>query len=368
MKEVPIMKKLLTALCCLVTCLSCFACGKAGVLFGQTDASKQEEVTSSATLPLGSNETQDSFPLNADGNPAYALPGYVGYIELGSYPQTIAHHRAVAEMSLTTDATGYYYSTWDNEHYAKISKAKVYGKRFKFSDETLIAENETYYFKVEPIKWWVFFSGDMVGGNGNTITLIADMILDSHEFCTEYSYNILSREYFRNDNESVYANNWAYSDLRTWLNDEFKKKAFSLEEERLLLTRNTSVVTELFRSDDATEKIWVPSTVEIAAYSKLFSALSLTMQGHYASNLAQVSDYARCRDTFISIYPEYYGCGRYWTSTPGDASYRAGFAACDNHDPAGPAGESVGSSYMGVRPVICMYTSDVTALLKDVEE
>ncbi len=362
------MKKVLTALICLVTCLSCFACGKAGALFSEKTGSAPQEVVSSspADLPLGGNEAQPSFPLNANGDP-YSLASYVGYIELGSYPQTIAHHKAVAEMSQTTDSTGYYYSTWDNEHYAKISKSKVYGKRFKFSEDSLIAENETYYFKVEPIKWWVFFSGDMVGAGSETITLISEQILDSHDFCAEYSPDLTSatQEYYRDDNPDVLANEWAYSDLRTWLNDEFLKKAFSLADERLLVARATPGAND---ADPAlTEKVWVPSNPEITAYRGLFSVLSATLQAHHATYLSQVSDYARCRNTFISIYPDYYGSGRYWTSSAGNTSYRASFAACDNHDKSGTAGESVGSTYMGVRPVICLYASDVTAILKDVE-
>ena len=382
------MKKVLTALICIVVCLSCFACGKAGALLsGKTnDDTDGQSVTSSASLSLDSKGAQVASPLNANGDP-YSLTNYVGYIEYGYYPQTIAHHRAVAEMSQTTDSTGYYYSTWDNEHYAKISKSKVYGKRFKFSDETLIAENETYYFKVEPIKWWVFFSGDMAGGAGSTVTLISDVILDSREYCSDYALSLSSNTYCINDvthnGEAVAANSWGYSDLRSWLNGDFLKKAFSVEEERLLCSRNTSFVTNVYKEDDATEKIWVPSSTEMIAYKTLFNALTGSLSGHYAPYLAQVSDYARCRDTFISIYPDYYGCGRYWTSTalkPSDvkvsdddekakiASYKAAFVACDNFDTSGPKGESVGSSYMGVRPVICMYTSDVTALLKDVEE
>ncbi|MBO4539795.1 MAG: hypothetical protein J5781_05920 [Clostridia bacterium] len=386
------MKKVLTALVCIVVCLLCFACGKAGALLtGKTDDNATEQgdnAHSSATLPLDSNK-EVSYPLNANGDP-YTLSTYVGFIEFGCYPQTIAHHRAVAEMSQTTDSTGYYYSTWDNEHYAKITKAKVYGKRFKFTDETLIAENETYYFKVEPIKWWVFFSGDMVGGAGGTVTLISDVILDSHEFCSDYTYDIfgdVSDVYYINDvthnGQVVIANNWGYSDLRSWLNNDFLKKAFSVEQERLLCSRNTDFVTNVYKADDATEKIWVPSSAEMLAYKTLFSSLTSSLAGHYAPYLAQVSDYARCRDTFISIYPDYYGCGRYWTSTaikPSDvkgvdddkkamvASYKAAFVACDNHDNSGAKGESVGSSYMGVRPVICMYTGDVTSLLKDIEE
>ena len=64
-------KKVLTALICLVTCLTCFACGKMGALISDKTESAPKEVasSSSADLPLGNNEEQPSFPLNANGDP-----------------------------------------------------------------------------------------------------------------------------------------------------------------------------------------------------------------------------------------------------------------------------------------------------------
>ena len=368
------MKKALASLLCILLGISLMACGAKTIQSSSNEKtpSEQAEMTEKTTTVSLSLDPEKiaSYPLNADETDSpFSLTGYIGYIEMGYYPQTIAHHRAVAAMSQTTDSTGYYFSTWDNEHYAKIVKAKVFGKRFKFSEDSLITENETYYFKVEPIKWWVFLSGDSASTDSDKkITLISELILDSSAFCSDYSQNIATLEYFRDDHpDEVYANNWGYSDLRGWLNNEFMKKAFSVAEERRLLERNTSSVSSPYDAESATEKIWVPSAVEMRAYQRLYSALNLSMRNHYVQMTALVSDYARCRNTFMSIYPDFYGCGRYWTTSAGNTTYRVSYVPCDYHDDGGN-GESVGSSFMGVRPVICMYASDVTPILQDVEE
>ncbi len=367
------MKKMITLLLCLLLAYSLIACGtiasqtvSSPSSSGRTSSSSSEQKSESVPLsPSGSEAT--SLPLNADTNSGYSLFGnYIGYIEFGSYPQTIAHHKAVQEMSETSDANGYYFSTWDNCYYAKITKSKVYGARFNFTTDTLIKDGETYYFKVEPIKWWVFIDASTAVSEGNSVTLISDCILESHDFCDSYERNPITQTYFRTDDITVYANNWAYSELRSWLNTELVKKIFTAEEEKKLLVRQTSSVTSSYKESDPTEKIWVPSSAEMLAYQTIFAAMPSARQSHYAQMTAIVTDYARCKNTFISIYPDYYGCGRYWTTTPGNNSYRVAFVPCDYHD-NGTAGESAGATYMGVRPVIRLRSEDVSDILQDVE-
>lgn len=366
------MKKALLTLLCFLIGFSLIACGQnvvtssSGNQVGIKDEDpSEEEVISTSILSISLDPQKiAAYPLNADDS-ALSLPGYIGYIEMGMYPQTIAHHRAVAEMSATTDSTGYYISAWDNEHYAKINKPKVAGERFKFSEDTLIDESNVYYFKVEPVRWWVFLNAESFGGE-DRVTLISDLILDSLNFCDEYSKNIITLDYERKDTD-ILANNWGYSELRTWLNGDFLTKVFTPAEAQKLIARDTSSVSPTYNQDSPTEKIWVPSATEMQVYQRLFSALSLNMKNHYVQPAAVVSDYARCRNTFMSIYPEFYGCGRYWTSTAGKETYQIAYVPCDYHDDGG-YGESVGASFMGVRPVICMNVNDIRSILKDIEE
>ena len=268
---------------------------------------------------------------------------YICDVEYGMYPQTKADKKAVREMSRNTDATGYYYSTYDGEHYAKVSSAVVYGNKYEFMDENVINENETYYFKVEPIKWRMIGRVDLTAGNIE-VYLLSDLILDSMEFCESYVIDDADGEWY-NTETGTYANNWAYSKVRKWLNEDFYKAAFTAEEKERLISRNTSDVCAEYNPDDATENVFT---------------LTYAQAVMLGDSKAQVSDYARTRNTFISIYPEFYGNGRWWLCTPGNKSYRVAYASNYNMvssivaDVVSGSGESVGLECMGVRPAICL--------------
>lgn len=280
-----------------------------------------------------------------------------GYIEFGYYPQTIAEKDAVKQMSVTTDATGYYVSAYDDEHYAKIAPADVYAMfedDYEFSDETIIKNRETYYFKVEPIKWRVFAQLDL-SGNMRNIYLISDVILDSSAFLGEkdYAESPTDGNYYNNENGAL-ANNWAYSELRRWLNNEFYKKAFSSlseEDKAKLIERNVSEVCDDYDPEDATEKVFVLSYDQAEKLTKLN---------------AVVSDYARCRGTWMSVFPEFYGNGRWWLSTAGDKTYRSCYVS--DHNSISRSGESAGSTFMGVRPAIMLSVDDAFEILTEEEE
>ncbi len=373
------MKKILVTLLCVSVCCGMMACNlfstgsqkntsspstsKSTVVssYDETDVTiEYSEETEKFILQVQEGAQNAGEAQNAD------TAGYVfqGYIELGYYPQTKADHRAVAEMSELADADGYFTSTYDNERYAKISKAKVYGYRYDTSDDLAIEENSTYYFKVEPIKWQVFLSVPTSGQP--RLYLISDTILNCHAYLdnTKYSYNAEKDRYTLNENPSLSANCWGYSDLRTWLNQDFYNKAFSASDRKLLVSRDTSTVTTSYRADDRTEYVWIPNSVEASLL---------------VSHTALLSDYARCNNTFMSIYPKYYGNGRYWVSTlepaegssyayPNLASYCAPFVYDNTVNKVSLTGESVGSTFIGVRPVISVMFDAVTILQETEEE
>lgn len=290
-----------------------------------------------------------SFPQNAGENDIFTFK-YLGYVYYGTYPQTIAHKKAVKEMSETTDNTGYYYSTYDDSHYEKITSANVYGKKYEFSDETVITEENTYYFKVEPIKWKVFGQFNLNTGRIQ-LYLLSELILDSMCFKEIYTESFVDGNWYGNENQL--ANNWAYSDVRKWLNDDFYKMAFTEEERASIVERETKEVCPIYNEEDPTEKVYCIS------YDQ---AVTL---GEYT--LAKVSDYARCRDTFMAINPEVYGNGRYWLTNAGTESYQVAYVSNYNNIVNG-SGESAGSEFMGVRPAMIIDVDAMFEILQEEEE
>ena len=100
--------------------------------------------------------------------------------------------------------------------------------------------------------------------------------------------------------------------------------------------------------------------------------------------VAQLSDYARCRNTFMTIHQNWYGNGRWWTSTVSASdnvreksyrvSYISDYIAKGDEDLVKEAedvmkkGESVAATYMGVRPAIVLTVDDAIQIVTKEEE
>ncbi|MDE6293509.1 MAG: hypothetical protein K2L88_02670, partial [Clostridiales bacterium] len=94
------------------------------------------------------------------------------YVYDGEYPQTLkAENVTVGD---TADGNGYYTGS-DGARYAKVTAATISmgtWDPYKFSNDENITNGNTYYFKVEPIKWRVLENKDGVA------FLLCDTILD----------------------------------------------------------------------------------------------------------------------------------------------------------------------------------------------
>jgi hypothetical protein len=308
------------------------------------------------------NRDEDFVELTADGADGGAQNAdiasvvtynYYGFVYFGEYPQTVADKDAVKQMSKVTDSTGYYVSASDNEHYAKISSADVHvtdvfdDQTYKFNDESDITDGETYYFKVEPIKWNVYGRLDISTAEIR-IYLVSDFILDSRQFCSSYAEDLTTTDWYVKDT-TVPANNWAYSSLRTWLNsDSFYGAAFTADEKAKIVARDTTSVNDVCKEGDTTENVYVPTYAE-----------AVTMN----DSKAKVSDYGRCRGTFIADSDNYYGNGRWWLCTAGEKTYQAAYVSDNNV--VSRTGESVGSTFMGVRPAITISVDSAFEILQE---
>ena len=326
----------------------------------ETIEEAKEDVLSPVTFP------QAEVASNADDG---FLFGYFGYVYYGQYPQTVAEKKALKEMSQTTDSTGYFVSSYDNEHYARIATANVYGDKYEFSDEKDIVARETYYFKVEPIKWRVFGRIDLASGD-RSLYLVSDLILDSSAFidATKFSMDPGEGVYYTKG-ETVHPTAWAYSDLRKFMNEDFYNKAFT-ESEKAKIESNEVEVPEGATVSN-TDKVFALSYLRAKSLSEEYQR-------------AIVSDYARCRGTFMSVYSDTYGNGRWWLSTESESgnarenSYRVTYIS--NFTPKGEAenilaanalelkGESVAATYMGVRPAMVITVDSAFEILTEEEE
>ena len=155
------------------------------------------------------------------------------FVDLGRYPQHILENaRTVSELKtkiasgeLTPNpVTGLY--TYQNTLYAKVTatpyqnEAKNY--RVNFSNNEEVKEGEVYFFIVEPIKWRV------LSGNpekAEPVLLLSEDVLSTGLYRSDLTVRSFN-------GSTVYANNWEYSDIRHFLNNDFFNEAFMTAEKK----------------------------------------------------------------------------------------------------------------------------------------
>ncbi len=212
-----------------------------------------------------------------------------GFCYFGEYPQTLKEGNVI--VGDTADYRGYYYGS-DGAYYAKVV-ATPYADSYTFSNGAGVVKGETYYFKVEPIRWRV------VEKNGSEVTLICD--------------GIIANQAFDGYNDGEYSNNYAESDVRAWLNGTFLNEAFSdIEQKKILDTMvdnsaaSTGAATNDFACEDTLDKLYLPSFAELFNHSSVFAGSPMQMM---------TSDYSRATGAYMNTY-NHYGYGWWWTRSP----------------------------------------------------
>ena len=148
--------------------------------------------------------------------------------------------------------------------------------------------NGTDGYITEPIKWRV------LSNSGSQLFLLSDQNLD----CKQY----------HSTNTSV---NWRLCDLRTWLKDEFKGRAFSKDE--ISSIADSTVVTA---GSNTTDKIFLLSIEELKN-----GTYGLTdKEGRKATNTAYAANQGA-----VDIL----GNGEWWLRSPGKHEYNAATVKAD---------------------------------------
>ncbi len=223
------------------------------------------------------------------------------YIYYGTYPQTVVDDSAlIASLNTltSTNTNGYY--EYQGEEYAMV--ATPYSSGYKFMNGAAITLGQTYYFKVEPIKWRVLEEVD------GTYTLLSEYIIDQQVFYISSSTRTI-------DGKTIYPNNYEHSTIREWLNNDFYNQAFSTPEKDGILTTlvdNSASTTESstnpYFSNNTMDKVYLLSYQEAISSTYGFDTNS--------TRIAITTDYARARGASRSSLSGYYGNGYWWLRSP----------------------------------------------------
>ena len=258
-------------------------------------------------------------------NKTFTYERYGDYIYFGEYPQSLK----ADGVSITEEQNGKgYYLGSDGNYYAKLVGAPLVDG-YTFENGEKIEKDETYYFKVESVRYRILASED------GKAYLLSDMIIDNVAYQTQSSFGYTGDnfyDYFLTP-EGSFANNYKDSEVRAWLNGALYTTMFNAEERRLILTtlvKNDASTTRdvydnEFVCEDTEDKIFFLSYQDVKNNSLGFS--------NFTSRTMYASDYAIAAGVYCGKASDFAGSGDWWTrSAPNHASYYASVVQFDGAD------------------------------------
>ena len=207
-----------------------------------------------------------------------------------------------------------------------------------YQDDNGYTPDNIYYFKYEPLKWRVL--------DPSTGLVLCESIIDSQAYSnTIYKYGTDENgtAYWNDAEHTHYANDYATSSIRAWLNDDFYNTAFSSSQKASILTSeldNKAYSTSYSEYDSETtyDKVFLLSWSEMQNTAYGFSSSS--------ARQAKGTDYAKCQGLWVSLTNE---CSNQRLRSAG--SYSDG--ACEvNCDGVLHYYWYVSDTYYGVRPAL----------------
>ena len=224
----------------------------------------------------------------------------------GLYPQTNVNDSTLVSAlnALTTpESNGWY--LYNNDYYAKVSAAPM-DSSYVFDNGTTIVSGTPYWFKCEPITW------NVLDNNAGQCYIVSSVLLDNHCYNNSTDKRTI-------DDLTIYANNYEYSDIRTWLNNDFYNSAFALSNSFIQTTTvdnsasTTNSSSNKYACNNTQDKVFLPSYQDYINSSYGFS----TETGSTDTRHCRTTDWARARGAYYNTNidsSQYYGW--YWTRSP----------------------------------------------------
>ena len=301
-------------------------------------------------------------------------------VEFGWYPQTEVKD---AELVAALDAAGgawqsygYYIGTGYEDgqmtakDYMQYCDVTVGGQKYRgvtfsqyrpcvtgyTSDVNLQESNGyytgvTYWFRYEPLYWRLL---DPATGLVLCLTVIDSQPYNN--FILSFGYDKYNNSaYWGDAGKTHFANNYAESSLRQWLNDDFYNTAFTAEQQNVIVA--TTLDNSAFRTDySAYDSATTTDKVFLLSYSDMTN----TAYGFNTDNWtddparqAESSDYAECQGVLVNSN----NYSRWWLRSAGEVSCLARYV---NFDGWVPDNCDVIFTYIGIRPALKLNLSSVT--------
>ncbi len=297
------------------------------ILFGTYP---QTEVTDS-TLKSTLNSLAGTKPTSAN---SYLWTSY-GYYINGSVSNFMWYIDIDLDNNGSYDYRGVYFTSY-RPYYTTYSSSIDN----TYQDDNGYYTSNIYWFKYEPIEWRI-----LTEESGKAL-LLCEMLIDSQE----YYYSTSNRTI---NGKTVYANNYEYSNIRAWLNDNFYNTAFNdLQKQIIQLTTvdnsaaTTDSSTNQYACANTQDYIFLPSYRDMLNTSYGFSS---SASEYDTDRRKQTTDYAQCQGAYTSTNSSYLGNGWWWLRSP---TYSGSTHARAVNSGGGISSNCVDTSNLGVCPAL----------------
>ena len=168
---------------------------------------------------------------------------------------------------------------------------------YSYQDDNGYYANTIYWFKYEPVEWEIIMEED------GTALIICEMVIDSQEYYHSYNEKTIN-------GKTVYPNNYAESNIRAWLNDNFYNTAFTDLQKQIILTTEvdnskTSTNNSVIICENTNDNLFLLSYRELS-----FTAYNIT-------RTKSPTDYAKAQGCRTSSN----GYADWWSRSPSSYYY-----------------------------------------------
>lgn len=307
---------------------------------------------------------------------AFATEAEYEYFYFGSYPQSKVEDTAItAELDkLAPDwenwtSYGYYSGTdrmgtmvqgdwmrytdvaFNGEKYRGVKftqyrstrTIRTSGESYSRQDENGYFINNAYWFKFEPLKWRIL---DKDAG-----LVMSETLIDSQPY-NNTIYYITDAIYWNDADCKIYANNYAASSIRAWLNDDFYNTAFSEDEKTAISKKkinNDGYKTLLGETGyEKFDSIETEDNIFLLSYDEMINTkygFNSDAENKDSARQAVLTDYAKCQGAWV-----YKNDTADWILR--SASDSSAYVRCVYNSGKAKEDVSIEFSCMGIRPAM----------------
>jgi len=199
-----------------------------------------------------------------------------------------------------------------------------------FDDGRALSGGSRNYFSVQPITWLVIFEND------DYQVLLSERLIDAVKF------NLNRVSHRTESNDCISANNWEYSYIRRWLNNDFLYDAFTPDEQDMIM---------MCEVDNGPDSSFYCHSAVNNTKDKIFL---ISHKEIYMTDFgcAKATDYAKAHGAYSSTSASHTGHGDWWTRSQGNME-----SSVENVDRRGcvdavPFCNYVDDTAAGVRPML----------------